>query len=161
MNIYIGKLVSTHGINGELKLLSDFEKKDRVLKAGMKFYIEGNEYVLKNSRPHKQYDLIKLNDYTNINEVLFLVGLDVYVKKEDLNLEDGEYLLSDLVGAKVIDEDSQIGVVTEVLLGSRNNLIRIKDDTSEFLIPLIDQYIKEFDVKENILYTINAKDLKI
>ena len=31
--VYIGKIVSTHGIKGELRIISDFEYKDKALKS--------------------------------------------------------------------------------------------------------------------------------
>jgi ribosomal 30S subunit maturation factor RimM len=32
--VYIGKIVNTHGIKGELRIRSDFEKKELVFKVG-------------------------------------------------------------------------------------------------------------------------------
>ena len=37
--INIGKIVNTHGIKGELRILSDFKYKDKVFKKDFKFYI--------------------------------------------------------------------------------------------------------------------------
>ena len=41
--VYIGKIVNTHGIKGELRIRSNFDKKDIVFKPGFTLYIgEGN-----------------------------------------------------------------------------------------------------------------------
>lgn len=156
--IYLGKFVSTHGIKGELKLVSDFEKKDKVYQKDFTLYINDTEYKIESSRPHKQYELIKLNGYDNINDVLFLVNSKVYIEKDDLNLDDNEYLLSDLINGKVIEGEEELGKITEVMLGP-NNIIRVKNDTTEFLIPLIDEYVIAFNQNEKVLYTKNAKNL--
>ena len=37
--IYIGKIVNTHGLKGEIRILSDFDFKDRVFVPGIKFYL--------------------------------------------------------------------------------------------------------------------------
>ena len=37
--IFIGKIVSTHGIKGEVKIISDFFEKDKIFKKGFKLYI--------------------------------------------------------------------------------------------------------------------------
>ena len=37
--IYIGKIVNTHGLKGEIRILSDFEFKDKVFVPNMKIYI--------------------------------------------------------------------------------------------------------------------------
>ena len=34
--VYIGKLVNTHGIKGEVRIISDFPYKERVFKSGIK-----------------------------------------------------------------------------------------------------------------------------
>ena len=43
--IYIGKIVSTHGIKGELRILSDFQFKDKVFKVDNKLIIDDKEYT--------------------------------------------------------------------------------------------------------------------
>ena len=35
--IYIGKIVNTHGLKGEIRIISDFEFKDKVFVPGIKF----------------------------------------------------------------------------------------------------------------------------
>ena len=68
----IGKICNTHGIKGELRILSDFEYKDKVFKKGINIYIGQNHCheVINTYRHHKQYDMITLSGYNNINEVL-------------------------------------------------------------------------------------------
>ena len=41
--VYVGKIVNTHGIKGELRLLSDFDYKERIFVSGSKIFI-GTEY---------------------------------------------------------------------------------------------------------------------
>ena len=44
--IRIGKYVNTHGIKGEIRILSDFSRKDLIFKKGFKIYIKDNEFVI-------------------------------------------------------------------------------------------------------------------
>lgn len=37
--LYIGKLVNTHGIKGEVRLISNFKHKSKVFVPGFKFYV--------------------------------------------------------------------------------------------------------------------------
>ena len=41
--IYVGKIVNTHGIKGEIRILSDFLKKDLVFKKDFTLYIGPNK----------------------------------------------------------------------------------------------------------------------
>ena len=100
--IKIGKIVSTHGIKGELKIISEFPYKDKVFIIGNNLYIDNNIYEIKSYRHHKNYEMVTLNDYTNINEVLFLLQKNVYLKKEDLYLSEKEILDEDLITYKVL-----------------------------------------------------------
>ena len=102
--IYVGKIVNTHGLKGEIRILSDFEKKDKVFIAGMPIYIgrKKEKEVIRTYRHHKNFEMITMEGYTDINEVLRYKGLYVYVKKDDLKLEAGEFLESDLLGLTVL-----------------------------------------------------------
>ena len=42
---YLGKLVNTHGLRGEVKIISDFKYKDIVFKEGNIIYID-NTFIL-------------------------------------------------------------------------------------------------------------------
>ena len=140
-NIYIGKITSTHGIKGELKIKSDFPYKDKVFVVGNKLIIDNSEYIIKSYRVHKQYDMVTLNDYHDINEVLFLLKKDVYFKKKDLFLEDNQVLDEELLDYKVISNNRE-GRVIEVFYASKDNkILRVFLD-KEYLIPFNSPMVK-------------------
>ena len=156
--IYIGKTVSTFGIKGELKVISDFEYCDKAYKVGNKILINNIEHIISSIRYHKNYVLLKIDNLNNINDILKYVGFNIYIKRIDLGLKGCEYLYKDLINSEVIDDDNtKLGKVIEVLNGN-NVLIKVKG-SKEFLIPLIDNYISKFDLNKKILYTKNAKEL--
>ena len=156
--IYIGKTVSTFGIKGELKVISDFEYCDRAYQVNKKILINNIEHVISGIRYHKNYVLLKIDNLNNINDILKYVGFNIYIKRIDLGLKESEYLYKDLINREVIDDDNtKLGKVIEVLNGN-NVLIKVKG-SKEFLIPLIDNYISKFDLNKKILYTKNAKEL--
>ena len=133
--IYIGKIVSTHGIKGEIRILSQFNFKDKVFKIGNKLIIDDKEYEIKSYRVHKGFDMVTLDDYKDINEVLFLMKKKVYFDKEKLGLSDDEVLDDDLLEYKVISNDGRVGEILEVFYASpTNKVIRVKFDI-EFLVP--------------------------
>ena len=148
--VYLGKFVSTHGLNGELKLVSDFDKKNLVYKKDFPLIIENKTYHIASARPHKIYELIALQDYEDINKVDNFINKDVYINYEDLDLKDNEYLMTELLDAKIIENNKEIGKVTEIVKGVKCDYIKLNDN---YLIPLMDQYIKSFDKKGKVLYT--------
>ena len=52
--VYVGKIVSTHGIKGEIKILTQFNFKDKVFKVGNSLIIDDKEYV-KQLKGYKKY----------------------------------------------------------------------------------------------------------
>jgi 16S rRNA processing protein RimM len=143
--IYIGKVVSTHGIKGELRIISDFEFKDKCFGIGKKLIIDDKEYIIKSYRVHKNFDMVTLNDYKDINEVLFLLKKNVYVLKSDLILDDTEILDEDLIKFEVISDDGRIGKITDIFYASETNkILRVLLD-KEVLIPFNSPMIKEIN----------------
>ena len=156
--IYIGKTVSAFGIKGELKVISDFEYCDKAYKVGNKVLINNIEHIISSIRYHKNYVLLKIDNLNNINDILKYVGFNIYIKRLDLNLSKDEFLYKDLINSEVVDEDdTKLGKIIEVVNGI-NVLIKVKG-TKEFYIPLINNYVKRFDLDKKILYTKNAKEL--
>lgn len=150
MNVFIGKVVSTHGIKGELKILSDFPFKDKVFIVGNKLIIDDKEYVIKSYRVHKNFDMVTLDDYNNINDVLFLLKKDVYFSKDELNLNDEEILDEDLVTYEVLTNDGKKGIIKEIFKASpTNKIIRVLFD-KEVLIPI--SFIKKVDKENKCVY---------
>ena len=151
--LYVGKIVSTHGIKGEVKILSDFQYKDKVFVVGNKLIIDDVEYIIKTYRHHKTYEMVTLNDYKDINEVLFLMKKKVYFYKESLSFSDNEILDEDLIKFEVLTSDGKKGIIKEIFLASpTNKIIRVMFD-DEVLIPLASPMIKSID-KDNCIINV-------
>lgn len=164
MNDYIcvGKIINTFGIKGELKIVSDFEYKDRIFTKEFPIYIGEfkTKEIVNTYRVHKNYDLIIFNGYTNINEVLKYKSNKIYIKREDLNLTDEEYLLQDLIGFKVIDNSNVIGVIIDYEKTSNNILLKVKGEKT-FYIPKYSTYVEKIDLNNKEIITNKGSDLII
>ena len=159
--VIVGKVINFFGIKGELKILSDFDKIDLAYKVGMPIMIKEEWLTITSVRKHKNYILIRVNNINDINQITKYIGYNVYVKKIDLNLKDDEYLLDDLIGAKVMEDKMFMGEIIDAYIAPGSSYVRVLKDNKEYLIPLVDAYIKKFDKFNKILYTNNAKDLII
>ena len=154
--IKIGKIVNTHGIKGELRILSKFPYKDKVFINNMKIYIDKKDIEIINTyRRHKNFDMITLKGYNNINEVLELKGQLVYVNRSILKINEDDYLLNDLIGMEVFDNGELLGVVKDYYLDNGNTLLEIKGKKI-FYIPLKSDYIKNVDVNNKKIITNNG-----
>ena len=151
--IYVGKIVNTHGLKGEVRILSDFEKKDKVFVPGMTIYIgrKKEKEIINTYRHHKVFEMITMKGYSDINEIIRYKGLYVYVKKEDLNLSDNEYLETDLIDLDVLVNNEKVGTVLEVRNSGNNKFLVIKTIDKEVFVPLQKEFIKEVNLNSKYI----------
>lgn len=143
--VFIGKIVNTHGIKGELRLLSKFSFKERVFKKGVTIYIGRDKLkeVITGYRKHKCFDMITLEGYTNINDVLKYKGALCYVLREDLNFNNNEYLDEDLVGLPVILNGKVVGEVIEVEhMSEKNAVLWVLYKKERVAVPFVSEFVK-------------------
>lgn len=68
--LYIGDLVNTHGIKGEVRIISNFKYKNIIFKPNNDLYINNEKLKIKTYRKHKNYDMVTFENYNDINDVL-------------------------------------------------------------------------------------------
>lgn len=135
--VLVGKLVNTHGLKGEVRILSDFKYKGRVFIPGMKIYIGKGKVceVITGYRHHKIFDMITMDGYNDINQVLKYKGEYVFINKQDLILNENEYLDEDIIGNNVYVSDKLLGVVKRIEKHSVNEILVIENDKKNYLVP--------------------------
>ena len=126
--IYVGKFVKTHGIKGEIKIISNFKYKEKVFQKNFKIYLGDSEFIIDSYRKHQKYDMITLKNITNINEILSFKGSKVYIDLVDLKLNKEEYLDEDLIGMDVVMNDIVKGKVLDIQNITKNKKIMIVDN---------------------------------
>ena len=147
--VCIGKIVNTHGIKGEIRILSDFPYKDKAFRVGNRIIIDDKTYQINSYRVHKKFDMITLDNYNNINDILPLMKKKVYINRRDLGLKENKILDEDLLEYKVIDQNNNEGTIIEVFMaGSNNKVLRVK-------------FSKEILIPYNLIKDINYNDKKI
>lgn len=154
--VYLGKIVNTHGIKGEIRILSDFNHKEHVFKKDFNVYIgkEKTKETLQTYRVHKNYDMVTLCGIANINDVLKYKGQNIYINREDL----GDLVLNeDYIGLDVYIED-YVGKVTEIISSKAHDLLVIENEDKKYLVPKIDEFIElvNFDDKKIIIKNIKG-----
>ena len=155
--VCIGKLVNTHGIKGEVKLLSNFEYKNKVFVVGMNFYIgEDKEKVTVNSyRHHKVFDMVTFKEYNYINDVLKFKNKLVYVLKPDLALDNNLILDSDYIGMNAYYEGVLVGKVKDIIDNNGYKLMLIGTK----YVPFNKEFISSVSVTKKELILKNVEGL--
>lgn len=159
--VLIGKIVNTHGLKGEVRIKSSFKYKDRVFKVGMKIYIGHNKECeeITSYRYHKIFDMITIKGYNDINQVLKYKGEYVFVNREDIILNENEYLDEDIIGLRVMVDGVKIGQVIRIEDHNKNRVLVVKNTTKNYLIPYNFDIIKEIDISKKEMKVLNISGL--
>ena len=158
----VGKIVNTHGIKGEVRIVSRTDFADDRYKPGNTLYLFMNEneqpieVKVDSRRVHKSFDLLKFVGLDNVNDVEKYKGAIVKVPDTQLSdLNEGEFYFHEIIGCKVInlETNDEIGVIKEILTPGANDVWVIKGAKGkEILIPYIDQIVKEVNIGDKVIY---------
>ena len=137
--LYIGDLVNTHGIKGEVRIISFFKYKDQIFKPNNFLYIDEEKLKINTYRKHKNYDMVTFEIYNNINDVLKFKGQKVFIDKNDYTFKGP--LNEELYGKKVYDKEKYIGILTNIINNKGREILVVKGK-KEYLIPYVDEFVK-------------------
>lgn len=140
----IGKYVNTHGIKGEIRILSDFSRKDLVFTKGFKIYINDCEFIISSYRKHKNYDMVTLEGINNINDIISLKGSMVYINRDDL---DG-FIDEDLFDYVVVSNNISYKI-NDILVNKSNKILVLENNK---MVPYVEDFIIKIDNDEKKIY---------
>jgi len=154
--IVLGKIVSVHGVRGEVKVYSFTDPLDNLL--------DYSRWTLKRDGEVRQVELIsgrlqnkvlvaKLKGLDDREEARTLAGFDICVPRSLLpDLTDGEYYWYQLEGLKVIDQAGQLlGRIDHLFETGANDVMVVKPcagslDDRERLLPYTEQCVLTVDL---------------
>ncbi|MHB1698337.1 MAG: ribosome maturation factor RimM [bacterium] len=162
--IGVGEFIKPHGISGEL-LFIPYNPASAALELNIPFFIEktGGYAVLdiEKIRPVNKGYLIKLLGVNSIEDAVKFKKIRIFVKKTDIALNKGEYLIADLIGLNCYnDTGKNIGTVSEIYIGE-TDIIEIKSMEGTYLIPMTDYNIPSIDIKSLKILVKNEENYKI
>lgn len=153
--LLIGKILGVHGIKGTLKV-SSYAESLSVFKAGSFITLrDGNgidaNYTVRWVKPYRQGALLQLDGIDDCDTARLLTGSMLYVERHELpELEDGEYYWADIVGLSVFTtDDVYIGRVESIFSTGSNDVMVVKDNVKEILVPALGSVIKRVDLGNN------------
>ena len=153
----IGKIVNTHGIRGEVKVVpwtdypEFFEEIEWVyVKVGndlKKLHIESIKY-------QKNNVILKIKEISSIEEAEKYKNIILLIDREMAGeLPEGTYYICDLIGLDVQTEEGQnLGKIDDVLSTGSNDVYIVKNsDGKELLIPALKDVLKKVDLDNNLM----------
>lgn len=156
----VGKIVNTHGIRGEVRVISRTDFADERYKVGNILFLFQNantapiELKITSHRKHKNFDLLTFEGYYNVNQVEpFKEGVLKVPESYLSALDENEYYFHEIIGCKVMtDVGEELGTIREILTPGANDVWVIKGKKGkDILIPYIDDVVSEINVADKII----------
>ena len=146
----LGEIVTTHGLNGWLKL-NPFNLNSTALVSGVAIVLEKtgqrSAHRLEASNPHRNQLLIKFAGVDSIDHAELLVGSTLLLEETALDsLEPGQYYHYQVAGFEVFAASGErIGIISSTLSTPGGDLYVVQGPAKEYLIPAVKEFIDKVD----------------
>ena len=140
-----GEIVTTHGVRGEVKVLSWLDSPEMLCEFD-RCRISGREYVMDSVRVQKTCNLVKLRGIDTMEDAQKLRGKTMELYREDIS--DELIFASELVDVEVYADGACIGKIKEVLDYPGNSVYVVQGER-EYLIPAVKEFILSTDLERN------------
>ena len=151
--ISVGKILNFHGIKGEAKV-------------GFTYVQEGAQYIpleVENVRINKNFALFKFKGIDSINDLMEYKGKLLFVNEDTIreNIEEDEFLIDELVGLSVFDEnDKKLGFVVGVSNNGASDLLSVKTNSKHIcLVPFVQAIIRKVSISDKKIIINNIEGL--
>lgn len=147
----IGKVVNTHGVRGEVKVLpltDDMKRFDDLDEVN----IGGKIYKIENRKYQKDRVILKLQGIDSIEETAKIRNKYIEIERKDVvELPEDTYFITDVIGCRVIDTDNfEYGKVYDVIQTKNNDVYWVKG-TKEILIPVLKEIVTDINVNDGVI----------
>ncbi len=154
--LFWGVIVGTKGLDGTLKVESDVSLPIvNFARVNIGFSPKySKEYTLEKVKINpSRYNYLKIHEINSVEKAKELIEKGVFIRRDYIENSKLEIFFDDLTGYEVIDSKSNkfIGYSRGKIDNPGNDLILIENESGEFLIPFVDEFIAKIDKKEKKL----------
>ena len=165
--ISVGKILNFHGIQGEARVGYSKNQQDFFLSLNKVFVKKDNEYLPLNIisvRPNKNVLIVRFEGINSINDIIPYKGGLLFVEETVVreSLDEDEFLIDELVGLNVYDNDNgdKLGFVIGVSNNGASDLISIKTNSKKVcLVPFVKAIVPVVDIKNKKIMINNLEGL--
>ena len=146
------KIVSTHGVRGEMKALPLCDGAQFLAKF-KRLYAAANgsgEVALRGVRAQGNMLLVKLAGVEDMDAARAQVGRVYYLAKADARLPKGRFFIDDLLDCEVVDAETGhvYGRLTNVDRPAAQDIYTVTDTAGEeHMLPAVPEFVKNIDIE--------------
>ncbi len=149
-----GKIVNTHGLRGEVKILPWVDDAKLFQKLSTFYLDKQKEKSIEITHVRFQNTTIiaKIKGIDDINDAEYYKNKILYVEREHIGEPpEGRYYICDLIGMEVANEEGELlGTVKDVTsAGSANVYVVARPHQKDLLLPAVPSVVKKVDIDQN------------
>ncbi len=160
--IAIGRIRSSHGVKGYLKIQS--------FSGEIEHFLSLKDIVLKYKTVEKMFSvsdikrsgasvLLKLGGIDTPEEGKRYSGWEIWVDKTHASpLASGEYYIYQMIGSSLIFNNNTVGIVIGITDNGISDLFEVKGSKGSFIVPFTNEFVGNVNLKE---HTIELKDERL
>ena len=162
--IEAGKIMSAHSFRGEVKIQSWCDTPEFLTRFKI-FYLDekgGSFLVVEKIRTAGNLLIASFKEFDSEEVAGKYKNKIIYIKKQDAELEEGTFFISDLIGLPVFDfnTNEKYGVLSDVFNNGASDIYVVKTEVKdknnkhkEVLIPNVSAFVKKVNLNEGIFVT--------
>ena len=145
--IEAGEIVTTHGVRGEVKVLTWLDSPEMLCDFD-RCRIDGKEWRLESVRVQKTCNLVKIEGIDSMEAAQALRGKVLELFREDM--DESVIFGAELIGMEVVSGGETIGKITEVLDYPGNSVYVVRG-SHEYMIPAVKEFVLSTDLDSNVM----------
>ena len=163
--ISVGKILNFHGVQGEAKLGYSKNREEFLSQLKQVYVQSGGDYSpleIVRIRFTPKCAIIKFKGIDTLNDILEYKNKLLFVEESIAreNLEEDEFLIDELVGLDVYDDDKKVGAVVGVSNNGASDLLSVRTHGDKVsLVPFVKAIVLSVDIKNRRIQINNIEGL--
>lgn len=157
--VIVARIARAHGIHGALILDPETDRPEAIFREGRQLMVVDGppgapaSIRLAEARPHGGRWLVTVEGIGDRTQAERLRGGDLAVPRSDLpGLEDGGYLLQDLLGAALVEAGETLGTVRDVYDLPAGPMLSVDVEGRERLVPFDPGLVLSVDLEAGAIH---------
>lgn len=151
--IDVAQVTNTHGLRGEVKVIPRTDYPEFFEEISGVYLEDGTYLKITGIKYQKNMVILKFKGINKVEEAQSLRSKILYVPKEIFDdLPEGTYLIADIIGLDVLEDDINYGKITDVFsTGSNDVYVVEKPNDKPLLIPALKNVIEDINIDEGYM----------
>lgn len=152
--IRVGKITTTHGHKGALKVIALTDYPERFEELDKVYLVEGDHksvLTIKSVRYQKGNLILEFEEIKDMNQAETFKGKYLFINDEQIRkLPKDRYYIFQLIGLNVYEGEDFLGEIADVIQTGSNDVYVVKrgEDKKDLLIPALKKVVKNIDLDQ-------------